>query len=187
MLDGARHITVGGHYLYVVADAGLVILDVDDPLAPRTVNVIPLNDGRAVAQQFRYLFVTDADGLKLVDVTSPEEARLLPEATLPLTDAHRLHLARTYAYVAAGEDGLAIVDIERPRQMRLAQTYDADGRLADSRDVVVATTNASLFAYVADAATARSSHRPSSSRASTASARRPSRAGSRPARRAARP
>ena len=30
------------------------------------------------------------------------------------------------------------------------QTYNAGGRLVDSRDVIVASTNASLFAYVAD-------------------------------------
>lgn len=153
ILDGARHITVGGHYLYVIADAGLVLLDIDDPMAPRTVDVVPLNDARASALQFRYLFVTDADGLKVVDVTDPANAELVPDATVPLADAHKMHLARTFAYVAAGNDGLAIVDIARPRNMRLVQTYDADGRLMDSRDVVVGTTNASLFAYVADAAT----------------------------------
>jgi hypothetical protein len=153
VLDGARHITVGGHYLYIVADAGLVILDIDDPLDPRAVKTIPLNDGRASALQFRYLFVTDADGVKLIDVSVPEEARLLPEATLPMANAHKLHLARTYAYVAAGGDGLAIVDIGKPRRMRLSETYNAGGRLKDSRDVVVASTNASLFAYVADAGT----------------------------------
>ena len=34
--------------------------------------------------------------------------------------------------------------------MRLDQLFDAGGRLVDARDVVVASTNASLFAYVAD-------------------------------------
>lgn len=153
VLDGARHITLGGHYLYIIADAGLVVVDIDDPLTPRLARVVPLNEGRASALQFRYLFVTDADGLKLVDVTRPEQARLVPGATLALDDAHKLHLARTYAYVAAGSDGLVIVDIERPEKMRLLQRYNADGRLQDSRDVVVASTNASLFAYVADAKT----------------------------------
>jgi len=34
-------------------------------------------------------------------------------------------LARTYAYVAAGAQGRAIVDIERPEHPRLDQTFDA--------------------------------------------------------------
>lgn len=153
VLDGARYITMGGYYAYITADAGLVILNLDDPLDPRVVSVVPLNDGRASDLQFRYLFVTDADGLKVIDVTVPTEAHLVEGAFVPLADAHKLHLARTFAYVAAGGDGLAIVDIEKPRAPRLIKTYNAEGRLQDTRDVVVATTNASLFAYVADAAT----------------------------------
>ncbi|WP_372861094.1 hypothetical protein [Spongiibacter sp.] len=150
VLNGARHITVGGHYLYIIADAGLVIVDIDTPLAPKTLAVVALNDARAAALQFRYLFVTDAGGLRVVDVTQPEKPRLL-DTTLPLTNAHKLYIARTFAYVAAGPQGLAIVDIKNPQQPRLKQLFNADGRLSDSRDVVVASTNASLFAYLADA------------------------------------
>ncbi len=53
-------------------------------------------------------------------------------------------------YVAAGPEGLAIIDVDRPERPSLYMMYDADGRMNDARDVVVATTNASLFAYVAD-------------------------------------
>ncbi|MEQ8859728.1 MAG: hypothetical protein RIC56_13875 [Pseudomonadales bacterium] len=150
VLDGARHVTLGGHYAYVVADAGLVIVDLDDPLAPRHLATVPLNDGRASALQFRYLFVTDADGLKVIDVTAPESPRIVEGNTIGLGDAQRVYLARTYAYVAAGRDGLVIVDIEQPEAMRELTRFNAGGRLADSRDVIVATTNATLFAYVAD-------------------------------------
>ncbi len=59
-------------------------------------------------------------------------------------------VARTFAYVAAGKAGLAIIDIERAEKPKLYATFNADGKIADARDVVVATTNASLFAYVAD-------------------------------------
>ena len=46
--------------------------------------------------------------------------------------------------------GLAIIDIERPEAPKLYQRYTADGAINDARDVIVASTNASLFAYVAD-------------------------------------
>ena len=49
-----------------------------------------------------------------------------------------------------GRDGLVIVDVERPEAMREIMRFKAGGALADSRDVIVASTNASLFAYVAD-------------------------------------
>ena len=151
-LKGARDIIVAGSTLYIIADAGLLVVDADDPLAPQLQRVVPLKDARAAALQFRYLLVTDAEGLKVIDVTHPERASLVPGASIAMSDARRLSIARTYAYVAGGKDGLAIVDIEMPRRPRLLQWFTADGALKDSRDVVVATTNASLFAYVADGA-----------------------------------
>jgi hypothetical protein len=149
LLRGARHIVLGGHIAYIAADAGLVIVDLNDPLKPRLLQTIPLDDVRASALQFRYLFVTTAEGLRVVDVTEPAKARLLP-AKIALDDAQRLYVARTYAYIAAGRQGLAIVDVERPEAPLLYQVYNADGKLNDTRDVIVASTNASLFAYVAD-------------------------------------
>jgi hypothetical protein len=150
LLAGARHITVGGRYVYIVATAGLVVLDLDDPLAPRHLATVPLNGGRASHLQFRYLFVTDADGLKAIDVTDPAQPRLVPGNTVPFADARGVFVARTYAYVAAGGDGLAIVDVTNPERMSLYQKFDGNGTIVDATDVVVAHTNASPFAYVAD-------------------------------------
>ena len=134
-----------------------MVVDLDNPLAPRVTAALPLNDGRASAIQFRYLWVTDADGLKLFDVTDMAQPRPVPQATVPLADAHRIYLARTYAYVAAGSQGLAIINITRPEnpQPGLAggQMFFTGGEgqvLNDVHDVIVASTNASLFAYVAD-------------------------------------
>ena len=150
ILNGARHITIGGHYVYIIADAGLVILNLDNPLKPQLESVVALNNARASALQFRYLFVTDSDGLKVIEITNKKQPVLIPDNVIPLKQANRVYLARTYAYVADGKDGLAIVDIEKPEHMRLNQTFNANGALRDVRDVVVATTNATLFAYVAD-------------------------------------
>jgi hypothetical protein len=152
ILTGARYLTIAGTRFYVSADAGIVELDMDDPLHPRVVTVIPIRDARASVVQFRYLFVADAAGLDVVDVTNPDRPAVLSGARLPLADAHRIFVARTYAYIADGHDGLAIVDVERPDHPRLVMSYTADGKLNDARDVVVAATNASLFAYVADGA-----------------------------------
>ena len=150
ILNGARHITIAGTWFYVAADAGLVVLDMSEALAPRLAAVLPLPDVRASAVQFRYLFATTGRGLEVVDVTHPDRPRLVEGAVVPLADARRVYVARTYAYVAAGADGLVIVDVERPEQPREYLRYTAEGRLNDAQDVVVATTNASLFAYVAD-------------------------------------
>ena len=152
-LDGAVYLTLAGHIAYVCCEKGLVIVDLNNPLAPRIIAEIGrplLRDTHAVAIQFRYAFVTDADGLKVIDVTWPESPRPIPDAVVRLDDAHRLYVARTYAYVAAGTQGLAIIDVENPEKPRLDQLFNADGQIDDARDVKVGMTNNSAFAYVAD-------------------------------------
>ncbi|MFQ5547786.1 MAG: hypothetical protein ACE5FV_05820 [Woeseia sp.] len=150
VLAGARHVTIGGRYAYVIAHSGLVIVDLDDPLSPAVASTVSLNDARASALQFRYLFVTDADGLRVIDVTHPESAELIGDTLVPMRNAQRVYVARTYAYVAAGSQGLAIVDVWKAEQPQLVEFFDANGQIVDTRDVVVASTNATLFAYLAD-------------------------------------
>ena len=150
VLDGARHLTIAGSIFYVATPKGIVVLDMDDPLKPKVAARVFIPDARASMVQFRYLFVVDGTGLRVVDVTQPSWPRIVDGAHVPLRDAHRVHVSRTYAYVAAGPEGLAIIDVERPEQPKLLQLFTADGVIDDARDVMVATTNASLFAYVAD-------------------------------------
>ncbi len=153
ILDGAVNLTIAGHYAYILCDAGLVIVDIEDASNMRVVgqvNAPDIRDPRAVEVQFRYAFITDADGLKVVDITNPESPRFVAGATERLRDAHGLYLARTFAYVAGGSQGLVIVNIERPERPRIDQIFTAGGELNDARDVKIAMTNASVFAYVAD-------------------------------------
>jgi hypothetical protein len=151
-LTGATSMTLAGTVGYVTTPKGLVVLGLDDPLKPRILAQVgaPLRTPRAVAVQFRFAFVLDADGLKVLDVTFPASPRVVDGAVVPLKDARGIYLARTYAYVAAGSEGLAIVDIERPEKPRLDQTWNADGALNDANDVKLGMTNGSAFAYVAD-------------------------------------
>src|SRR5262245_54564505 len=148
-LKGARHVTLGGHYAYVATDNGVVIVDLNEPLKPRIAANLSLPGARATALQFRYLFIVDGSGLRVADVTVPEKSRILA-VLVPFADAHRVTVRRAYAYVAAGKQGLAIVDVENPEKPRLHSLFDAGGSLNDARDVVIGSTNASLFAYVAD-------------------------------------
>jgi hypothetical protein len=150
VLKGARHITLAGHFAYIVADAGLVVIDLDDPLKPRHAATLPLRDARASSIQFRYLWVTDAEGLKLFDVTRLAAPRPVPSGTVRFADARRVYLARTYAYVAAKAEGLVIVNVANPEAPVVYRNETFGGRMTDVEDVVVASTNASLFAYVAD-------------------------------------
>jgi hypothetical protein len=152
ILRGARHLTIAGTRFYVSANAGIVELDMDDPLHPKVVTVIPIPGAKSTVVQFRYLFVADDAGFDVVDITEPARPKLVDRAHLPLANARRVFVSRTYAYVADGRDGLAIINVERPERPRIYMMYTAGGQLNDARDVVIGATNASLFAYVADGA-----------------------------------
>ncbi|WP_404814761.1 multiheme c-type cytochrome [Qipengyuania flava] len=150
ILTGARHVTLAGDIAYIAADAGLVTIDLANPADPQLMAVRALTDARASTIQFRYLWVTDAEGVKLFDVTDMRNPVAMPQATVPLADARRIYVARTYAYVAAKRDGLVILDVTKPLAPKLYQRVTLDGTLDDAEDVIVGSTNATLFAYVAD-------------------------------------
>ncbi len=152
MLTGAVNLAIAGNYVYVCCSAGLVVVSLDDPLRPRIVTTIGGTDvvePRAVALQFRYAFVCDAEGFKVIDVTNPERPVRVPENMVPLADARDVYVARTYAYVAAGAQGLVIIDVERPDAVTVDQIFTG-GQIHDATAVRVASTNASIFAYLAD-------------------------------------
>ncbi len=151
LLAGARSITIAGTCAYICCDAGLVVVSLADPLHPVATAVLGpdvLQGPKSVAVQFRYAFVCDVEGLKVLDVTHLETPHLAARLELPVANA--VYLARTYAYVAAGPLGLAIVNITNPEMPVLDQVYDADGCLSDIRDVQLGITNVSEFAYLAD-------------------------------------
>jgi hypothetical protein len=109
-----------------------------------------LKNPRCIAIQFRYGFITDDDGLKVVDLTEPTRPVAMPRATVRLNHANRLYVARTFAYVANGPEGLAIVDVENPERPFIDQMFNADGALSDTRAVQIGSVSASQFALVAD-------------------------------------
>jgi hypothetical protein len=150
VLTGARHIVLAGEVAYITTPRGLAVVDLHDPFHPKLAAERALTDARASAIQFRYLWVTDADGVKLFDVTDLRNPIAVPSGTVPLADARRLYIARTYAYVAAKQDGLVIVNVTIPAAPRVYRRETFDGKMTDAEDVIVGSTNASLFAYVAD-------------------------------------
>jgi hypothetical protein len=153
ILTGAHRITIAGTYAYVLTDKSLVVVDLDNPLAPRvtaTIGSPALNDPRAIAVQFRYAFVADRDGLKVLDVTDLAQPKSIANAVVPLEDARNVYVARTYAYVSAGKQGLAIIDVEKPDAPKLDQLFTAEGRLNDANDVKIGMVAGSAFAFVAD-------------------------------------
>lgn len=153
VLTGARRITIAGTFAYVLTERALVVVDLDNPLAPKVTATIAgpfLSEPRAVAVQFRYAFVVDREGLKVLDVSELAQPKPVEQATVLLEDARNIYVARTYAYVSAGKQGVAIIDVEKPEAPKLEQFFTADGQMNDVNDVKVGMVAGSAFAFVAD-------------------------------------
>ncbi|MBM3813161.1 MAG: hypothetical protein FJW20_16175 [Acidimicrobiia bacterium] len=147
-LHGANHVFTAGVYAYISCDKGLAIVDLSNPLEPKLARIVPMNKAGHAALQFRYLFVCDAEGVKVfdaTDMTNPSQ-----KGAIQMKEAKDIYLARTYAYVAAGDDGLAIIDIENPEKPGKPEYFTAGGVINDTHAVRVGMTNASMYAYLAD-------------------------------------
>jgi len=155
ILTGARRITIAGNYAYILTHKNLIVVDLENPLAPKvtaTVGAPALDDPRGIAIQFRYAFVVDHFGLKVFDVTDLAHPKPLENANVALDDARNVYVARTYAYIAAGKNGLGIIDVENPESPRLDQIFNANHSMNDVNDVKIGMVAASAFAFVADGA-----------------------------------
>jgi hypothetical protein len=150
VLTGARFITLAGARAFIGTQDKVVVLNLDNPLKPKVEASFAADRPTAVAVQFRYAFMTDARGLHVIDMTYPEAPKAVPSASIALRDARNIYVARTYAYVAGGEDGVVIIDIEKPEKPSVYTIFSDNGAINDTNDIKVASTNASLFGYVAD-------------------------------------
>ena len=143
---------IHGNYAYVLTHHnGLFVVDITNPCQPQIAGVLGGDEivcPRAIDMQFRYAFIADVEGVKIVDVTSPQNPRLA--AVVPMADARDIVVMRTYAYVAAGCQGLGVLDVQSPESPSTLRFFDAGGVINDATAVVVGATYASLFAYIAD-------------------------------------
>jgi hypothetical protein len=152
----------------VVADGvgGLALFDVKKPDKPRLLAIVPSLEARAVDIQFPHAFVADGPGgLLVVDLADLEKPKVVAHVDVnglstasneafdvavffqysrpPGGGSKQRSRARAFAFVAAGLDGLRVVEVTNPAQPRLmAYTRSqAMGRLerVDVRGVAVNT------------------------------------------------
>ena len=153
VLTGARRITMAGTFAYILTDKALVVVDLDNPLAPKvtaTIGEPDLDDPRGIAVQFRYAFVVDRYGLKTMDVADLAHPKMTAKGRVALGDARNVYVARTYAYVANGRFGVSIVDVENPEKPQTDQEFGGNGQMNDAYDVKIGMVAGSAFAFVAD-------------------------------------
>jgi len=96
----------------------------------------PLRRPTGIAVQFRYGFVTDADGLKVL--ASPISTnRRWSWGTIPLADARNISLSRTYAYIVAGREGMPSWMWSAPSNRGWSQDFSAPGEVERYNDIKI--------------------------------------------------
>lgn len=109
----ANHVAIEGNYAYIAAgSAGLQIVDVSKPAAPKIVAALALAgnaNGIKVVGNTVYLAGGSA-GLQIVDVTNPLAPALLGSVTTPGA-AWNMVVAAGVAYVASDTAGLTLIDV----------------------------------------------------------------------------
>jgi len=151
ILAGASHVITVGNYVYVTCDKGLVVISLEDAAKPVITAVLDerwLKKPKSVSVQFRYAFVADEEGVKVLDVTNIASPKPVSQINIP--GVNSIYVARTYAYLAAGKLGLVILDVQNPEKPKVDQVFNANGEICDARDVKLGITYTSEFAYVAD-------------------------------------
>ncbi len=146
----ARAVAVLGGYAYVADSmAGLQIIDVSVPTAPKGVGgYYAGRNCTAVAVSAGYAYITgEYTGLnvvRIIDPSSPQLAGSILTAGLPCGVA----VADGYAYVTQGSDGLEVFDVSVPASPSREGRWDTPGHAcgvaADGRYVYVADGSAGL-------------------------------------------
>jgi hypothetical protein len=112
-------------YALVGGDSGIRIFDVSDPMTPHEVGSYEV-DGELIDFAFEsdlaYIACRSAEGrLEVVDFSDPTAPVLL--GSCPVT-GFTVAIAGHYVYLPAYHDGVAVVDVSRPKQPVLAGRWD---------------------------------------------------------------
>jgi hypothetical protein len=108
----------GSHAFLGAYTAGLRVLDVTDPTAPREVGAFerPFDAGPVFVSGSRAYVGDLYFGLWILDVSNPEAPTELGNTLSSADSVLSVHVVGDYAYIASDEEGLVIYDVSNPAQ-----------------------------------------------------------------------
>lgn len=124
-------LAIRDHYAYASQFSnGITILDVMDPAMPVPLKFMPVdNEINSLQVRDQYLFVSNR-GLSTFDITDPLNPELLSYLALN-QPSYKMYILEDVLFMAAGANGLAIIDISDPGQPGLISTLDTPGSALD--------------------------------------------------------
>lgn len=137
-LSGANGLILAENLVYLSCNPyGLRIVDVSDPRAPREVGSLELKGPFIdidVEGKTAYLVVA-GDGLYLVEVSNPanptqvgflSQTELLSQEHPNSVQFNAIDTAGGYAFLSAGDGGMAVVDVSNPSEPKLAGSFTSN-------------------------------------------------------------
>jgi hypothetical protein len=146
-LGGARKVVldsdpVDGHAdtaFVVIANAGVVLVDVRNPAFPSVRSFVAAGDARDVALEGGLLFIANGKGgLRLVDVSDRDHPELLSD--LVTEEARGLCVSWPRVYIADGPGGLVIADVAVKTHPRIVGQVRVNHRAIGPDDSNAVTT-----------------------------------------------
>ncbi len=132
------------HHLYAAEGGhGIHVLDVSDPLEPRTVAFVATVSPRGIELVGDTLYVADGiGGVRVFDVSKPEAIQQV--GAFVTMDAHDVDVKWPWMYVADGAGGLVLADVTVPIAPRFLAGLDLSGAAAATDQAIIVET---LFQY----------------------------------------
>ena len=111
-IDKVTSVYVSGYYCYLLdSDSGLAIIYIDDQREFHLAGTAPNLSGRDVAVFQRFVYVSNGDGLVIIDVSTPANPQIKGLVATP-GEAKKICLSYPYLYIADGNTGgLSVVDV----------------------------------------------------------------------------
>jgi len=126
-----RDMTIKGGIAYIADEAGLLMIDVNNPSAPAFSGFIRLVDdfghaASSVAVNKKMAYVGRADSLKIVDVSNPQAPILVGSFNIT-GQTEGIDSFEDKVYIAGGWSGLRIIDVSTANQPKEIGFYDTRG------------------------------------------------------------
>ncbi|WP_321277125.1 DUF4347 domain-containing protein [Thiomicrorhabdus indica] len=148
-IDYESGVEIGGNYAYVLTDESIDIVSISESSSPQYVTKISIIDASDIQVIGNYLYVGDKTGdtFQIYDVSQPGAPSLKSSVSLNSQDTslERIFVDGNTAYIAAGTNGLKIVEISPDQTLSLDAVKNTIA-LGNANDVVVSGN----YAYVAD-------------------------------------
>ncbi len=124
-----RDITVSGNYAYLGAgDEGLIIIDISCPTNPSFVGSLSsVGYVMDIAVSGNYAYVANHEdyGLVIVNISNHSSPFIANHCKSISRESYSVSISGHYVYVAAGNDGVYVLDISDPTSPLIAGIYDS--------------------------------------------------------------